>query len=67
MSNIGFKNVSPVEVLDAFTGGPLEGEVFRCSKCSSCYGIDSLDVLIQQNEGKCMSCENTHFEKVVSQ
>lgn len=67
MSNIGFKNVSPGEVLDAFTGGPLEGDVFRCSKCFSCYGIGSLEVLIQQNEGKCMSCENTHFEKVVSQ
>lgn len=43
-------------VVDAFTGGPLVGEIAQCSKCSCCYGAESLQALIEHNHGQCMSC-----------
>ncbi len=50
-----FKPVSEPEV-DAFTGGPLIGDVVKCSKCLCCYGAESAVALREHNRGLCIGC-----------
>lgn len=55
MTNIVFKP-SP-DVVDAFTGGPLKGQIYKCQKCDSKYGKDSIDHLVSENDGRCIVCD----------
>lgn len=43
---------------DAFTGAPLDRSkgLYQCSKCSVFYHKESVDVLNEANQGKCVSC-----------
>ncbi len=47
------------QVLDAFTGGPLPSNFFRCQKCSCCYGGESIEALREHNNGLCIGCGET--------
>jgi hypothetical protein len=55
LTTIEFKpTIQPV--VDAFSGGPLVGEIAQCAKCACCYGTESQQALIEHNHGQCMSC-----------
>ena len=68
MAEIVFKNVSHEEVVDAFTGGPIEGTVFQCQECHARYGKISVDELVSSNGGRCLACKKKAIlaEKVES-
>lgn len=54
MANIVFKPSD--DVVDAFTGGSLKGQIFKCQECNSKYGKDSVDHIVSENDGCCISC-----------
>ncbi len=50
-----WNNINPA--VDAFTGGPVLGDQFKCQKCGSIYGRESVNQLVANNLGRCISCE----------
>ena len=51
-----FKDLGSQAVLDAFTGGPIEGVSFVCSTCTSRYSRQSFETLKKENKGCCIAC-----------
>lgn len=43
--------------IDALTGGPLIGDVFKCQECQCLYGRESIEHLQLNNGGQCLQCE----------
>ncbi|MBL4706308.1 MAG: hypothetical protein JKY54_17405 [Flavobacteriales bacterium] len=58
---IEFKNAKSSDVVDALTGGPIQGEAVRCTRCNCFYGNESIEALKEHNENCCVSCGHTDF------
>lgn len=47
------------EVSDALTGGHIVGQIYKCQECSCRYGKESVNILIEQCDGRCIGCDKT--------
>ena len=54
-----FKKTLPE--VDAFTGGPLVGIISQCAKCQCHYSAESVQALVEHNNGACMACGSTEL------
>lgn len=55
------------QVRDALTGAPLalDDELFRCARCDSFYGVQSVRGLANDNAARCVSCGSTQRLSVI--
>lgn len=53
-----FTNIVDSSVVDALTGAPMDfnHSTWICDNCKCRYGAESMEVIAQENAGKCISC-----------
>jgi hypothetical protein len=56
MAKIGFKDLGEGSAIDAFTGGPLLGNITQCKHCLARYGEVSSALIEKENLGLCIAC-----------
>ncbi len=51
---------------DSFSAEPIDPnrELMRCPGCQSYYHVESVQILERENQGRCVTCQQTKFDPV---